>query len=716
MITEFFQSIERHKMQKTLLFLLCVLWSPLIYAEEQIINAQEQTVIEAKQISSVGENEYQLNGDAVVLQGDKEIRADNITYNQNSGQVNAQGGLEFRDSQIEVDGSEGEFNIVDDTGRIDNANYSLVGESGNGKAKLIQIKSKEEVFLDDSTYSTCPVGDNDWRIVSSELTLDAAEGEGKSAHTRLDFFDLPVFYFPYFKFPLDDRRKSGFLFPQIGYGSENGLDLRTPYYFNLASNYDATLTPRILSKRGVGLESEFRYLLDSQVGEIHFDYLPYDDIYDDQRYLISFKQQGKVSETISNSFDLAYVSDKEYFSDLGSLGYVANTSHLNNAIDYNYRQGEWQAGLLVQAYQTIENDVTKPYRRLPRFDLSYIETEGEWGNRFAYELTNFDHPEHQTKITGIRSDAYYKLQYQKTAPGWFMHPAVSVRQSDYQLDDLYSESRTLYSASLDSGIFLERDFQLFGKDMQQTLEPRIFYLYTPYRDQQNLPVFDSGVTSLSFGQLFAENRFTGPDRVGDANQISAAVSSRVVDNDSGRTLLSLNFGEIFYLDDRRVTIGNDQLQTNANSNFIVNAQLRPLRDFRITGEVEWNHKSDYTQSESLVLEYRPDAENLFGITYLEQKNVNAVVETDSTTVRFAWEYDHNWKFVGKWNYSLLHDATQESFLGLEYDSGCWAARLVTHRFIEEMQNPANAKQQILLQVELLGVGGFGQDVDDFMEP
>ncbi len=709
MITEFIQSIERHKLQKALVLLVCVSLSPFVSAEEQII-------IEAKQISSVGENKYQLEENAVISQGDKQIAAEKITYNQNNGQVNAKGVVEFSDSQIKVDGSEGEFNIIADTGRVDNANYSLVGESGNGKAKLIQIKSKEEALLHDSTYSTCPVGDNDWRIVSSDLTLNTAEGSGKSVHTRLEFFDLPVFYFPYFKFPLDDRRKSGFLFPQIGYGSENGLDLRTPYYFNLAPNYDATLTPRILSKRGVGLESEFRYLLDSQAGEIHFDYLPYDDIYDDQRYLISFKQQGRISEAISNSFDLGYVSDKEYFSDLGRLGYVANTDHLNNAIDYNYRQGEWQAGLLVQAHQTIEDDVTKPYRRLPRFDLAYVETEGEWRNRFAYELTNFDHPDRETKVTGVRSDAYYKLQYQHSAPGWFIHPALSVRQSDYQLDDSYSESRTLYSVSFDSGIFLERDFNLFGKGMLQTLEPRIFYLYTPYRDQQNLPVFDSGATSLSYAQLFAENRFTGPDRVGDANQISVAVSSRFLDSDNGRTLLSMNFGEIFYLDDRRVTIGNDQLQTEENSNFIANIQLLPLADFRITGEVEWNHKRDYTESESLILEYRPDAENLFGITYLEQKNESAVVETDSATMRFAWEYDHNWKFVGKWNYSLLHDATQESFLGIEYDSGCWAARLVTHRFIEEMQNPADAKQQILLQVELLGVGGFGQDVDDFMEP
>lgn len=715
MMTEFLQITYKHNLYKAGALLLCIFLSPLIYAEEQTIYAEEQTIIEAKQISSVAENEYQLNEDAVVSQGDKEIQAERITYNQNSGVVNAEGGVKFCDSKIEIIGSEGEFNLQHDTGHVNDADYSLVGEPGNGSAKLIEIKSKEETSLHGSTYSTCPAGENDWRIVASDLTMNTAEGEGRSVHTRLEFFDLPVFYFPYFKFPLGNKRKSGFLFPQIGYSSEDGLDLRTPYYLNLAPNYDATLTPRSIARRGIGLESEFRYLLDSQAGEIHFDYMPHDDIYDDQRYFISFKQQGKVSDAISNSFDLAYVSDEEYFSDHGSLGVDANTDHLNNSINYNYRQGEWQAGLLVQAYQTVDDNIAKPYRRLPQFDLLYRETGGDWGNQFAYELTNFDHPEHEAKTTGIRSDAYYKLQYQKSASGWFLHPAVSLRQSDYQLDDIDSESRTIYSLSLDSGIFLERDFQLFGKGMLQTLEPRIFYLYTPYRDQQNLPVFDSGVTSLSFGQLFLENRFTGPDRVGDANQISAAVSSRIVDNDSGRALLSINFGETFYLDDRKVTLGNDQLQTNANSNFIANIELQPLMDFRIAGAVEWDHKNNYIKTESLVLEYHPDAENLFGLTYLEQKDVNAAVVTDATTLRFAWGYDHNWKFVGKWNYSLLHDATQESFLGLEYDSGCWAARLVTHRYIEEMQSPEDAKQQILLQVELLGVGGFGQDIDDFME-
>ncbi len=676
----------------------------------------DDTVVEADKISKGENGEFSLSGNAVVSQGDKEIRADNITYKQEGGKVEIGGGLEYSDTDFKLKGSSGTFNLQQETGVIFDAEYGLINEPGNGSAKQIKIQSRTNAILDDSNYTTCPIGRNDWRIVASEIELDTGEGIGVSTHTRLEFFDIPVLYFPYYRFPIDDKRKTGFLLPRGGYSSEDGLDLRIPFYLNLAPNYDATLTPRVLSRRGLALESEFRYLLDNQAGEAHFDYLPDDDLYKDDRYLISFNQSGSISENITNRFDLAYVSDKEYFSDLGNNTDIAGVDHLNSAIGYYYRDGYWGAGLLLQAYQIIDEDIEKQYQRLPKFDLVYNNTDDIWNKQFSFELTNFEHPDDESNPTGIRSDIYYKLTYDLADPGWFIRPGVSLRQSNYSLDDSYNESRTIYSITADVGLILERDMSLFGVNLLQTFEPRLFLLHTPYRDQQNIPVFDSTINSMSFAQLFAENRFSGTDRIGDTTQVTAAISSNIIDGKTGFNLLSLNFGEIFYLEDRLVTIGADQIQTEASSNFIANLQLSPIKELRFSGEVEWNHAQSFTQLEQMIIEYRQDDLNRIGISYLEQKNENAQRSVDSATMNFSWQYNQKWRFVGKWNYSLLYDATQETFAGVEFDSGCWAARLISHRYIEEMENPSEAKQQILFQIELLGVGGFGEDIEEFMNP
>ena len=712
----------QNNLGRALAALLVMILPCMTYARDD--RAADETVVEADKIIKGEQGEFTLNGNAVVSQGNKKIRAESINYQQEGGQVKVGGGLEYIDSEFKLTGSSGNFSLENETGVILDAEYGLVQEPGNGVAEKIRIKSRTNAVMDDSSYTTCPVGDNDWRIVASEIDLDTAEGVGTSVHTRLEFFDVPVMYFPYYRFPIDDKRKTGFLLPSGGYSSEDGLDLRIPFYWNLAPNYDATFTSRVLSKRGLAMESEFRYLLDKQAGQLNFDYLPDDDIYNDDRYLITFNQHGSVSDNITNHFQLAYASDKEYFSDLGNNTDIAGVDHLNSSIGYYYGEGDWRAGLYLQAYQILDDDIAKQYQRLPKFDLAYNGHHGEndnWLSQFNFEFTNFEHPENELNPTGFRSDIYYKLTYDMAEAGWFLRPSAAIRHSNYLLDSSslgggYNESRTIYTLALDGGLIFERDFSLFDRSMVQTFEPRLFLLYSPYRDQQNLPVFDSTVNSLSFAQLFAEDRFSGPDRVGDTTQVTAAISSNVIDNMSGRNILSLNLGEIFYLEDRLVTLGSDQLQTQANSNFIANLQFAPLRKLLVNTELEWNHSKHFTQLEQLSFEYRQDNQNRFAVSYLQQKDENALVSVDSAVMKFALQYDSRWRTVGKWNYSLLHEATQESFLGLEYDSGCWAARIISHRYIEEMNNPAQAKHQILFEIELLGVGGFGKEVDDFMNP
>ncbi len=703
----------RHKSSVNLILAFgCLIATPLTCISAQL----QDTVIEAEKITKRGEGEFILSGEALISQGKKIIRAETIEYKQDGGQVDIVGDVEFIDSDFKLTGSSASFNLQQETGVIFDSNYQLIEDPGNGSAKTIRIKSRTNAVLEDSSYTTCPIGENDWRFVASEIDLDTEEGIGKSTHTRLELYDVPVLYVPYYRFPIDKQRKTGFLLPQGGYSSEDGSDLRFPFYWNIAPNYDATITPRVMSKRGIGVESEFRYLLDQQSGEIHFDYLYDDDIYNDTRYLISFDQSGHLSESITNRFDLAYVSDREYFSDLGNASYATGDDHLNSSMVYSYQNGDWSAGLLLQAYQILDDDIEKQYQRLPQINLAYNGINNNWINQFNLELTNFEHPENESNPTGLRSDFSYKLTYDLSEPGWFVRPGISLRQTNYELDDSANESRTIYSINLDGGLIFERDMNLFGKDMVQTFEPRLFFLHTPYIDQQNLPIFDATENSLNFGQLFADNRFSGVDRVGDTTQLTAAVSSNVIDSSTGANKFSINMGEIFYLEDRKVDVGADNLQTQANSNFVANIQFNPIQQFKFFAETEWNHAENFTQLEQLVIEYRQDNKNRIGLSYLEQKDANAQVSVDAATLNFSWEYDHRWRFVGKWNYSLLHEATQESFIGFEFDSGCWAARLISRRHIEEMQNPADAKHQILFQIELLGVGGFGESVDEFIDP
>lgn len=716
----FLLSVTSHKTVLGVFLCLPFLLPALVKAKEKEAAQKTETIVEADKITKGKNGEFSLKGNAVIAQGEKKIRAQYINYKQENGEVKVSGGVDYSDTDFRLKGSSASFNLQQETGVIFDAEYNLVHDPGKGSAQEVRLQSRTNAVLDDSNYTTCPVGKNDWRIVASQIELDTANGVGSSIHTRLEFYDIPLFYLPYYRFPIDDRRKTGFLLPRGGYSSEDGLDLRLPLYLNLAANFDATITSRVLSKRGMALETEFRYLLEQQEGEIRFDYLPDDELYHDDRYLIAFNQRGEITESITNRFDLAYVSDKDYFSDLGNSSSITGVDHLSNSIGYYYREGDWSGKVFLQAYQILNEDIAKQYQRLPRLDLAYNARSGkneEWINRFNFEITNFEHPDNGQKPTGLRSDFYYKLIYDMTEPGWFIKPGVSLRQSNYDIDDNDNHSRTVYSASLDGGLFFERDMSLFGRKMLHTFEPRLYFLHTPYRDQQRLPVFDTTTNSLSFAQLFADDRFSGPDRIGDTTQVTAAVSSKIIDTSSARNLLSINMGEIFYLDNRLVTLGADQIQSRANSNFIASMRFAPYEKITFSSEVEWNHTKKLTQLKQLNLNYRQDDLNRIGISYLEQKNESAQVSVDSAAVNFSWEYNPKWRLVGKWNYSLLHEITQETFVGVEYDSGCWAIRLVSRRHIEELANPAEAEQQILFEIELLGVGGFGKkEIDEFMNP
>lgn len=663
---------------------------------------------------------YRLEGRVIGGRGDQQLSAERLDYDADTDIAQARGEVRYQRGDRIVTGETATLRLDDDSGHISPARFWLTDRHLRGQAEALSLDGPTVTRLRGVRFTTCDEGDNAWQLKAARLRLDSAANEGVAHHARLEFMHVPIFYFPYLSFPLEGR-KSGFLVPSIGETSVAGTEISLPFYWNIAPQRDATITPRIMSRRGVLLETEFRYLNQRSHGQLELSHLSNDRVYDDDRAALIFRHQGAPALGWRSQVDYRYVSDADYLDDFGNDLSTTSTTHLERRADLNYRTDTWGASLRLQGYQTLDESLlatSHPYQRLPQLRFALTDWRGPAGLTLGAraEAVRFDRAE---GVVGTRFDLQPRISWPlRGAPG-FLVPKLTLRHTRYQLDNIdpaaeTRPSRTLPLFSLDSGLVFERDVQ-WGRARQQTLEPRLFYLYVPHREQSDLivdengnpKVFDSSLPRFNFNQLFRDNRFSGADRVGDANQLSAALSTRFLD-DRGRELASASLGRIYYFRDREVTLPGAAVTTDNASDWVAELKSQWTPALRARASLQWDTRDRDLTRGSASLRYMKDRRRVLRLGYrFEREDLKQV------DVALMWPLATRWNLVGRWLRSLRDHVTLETLKGVEYQSCCWAVRLVQRSYRVDTDDE-ELSDSIWFQLELKGLTSVGRKVENLL--
>ncbi|WP_172597580.1 LPS assembly protein LptD [Sulfuriflexus mobilis] len=676
--------------------------------------AEVQLTADEADVAKEGISHFRGNVD--IRRADQRLSADAVDYDRDKELMTAKGNASLQDNQMRIDGETIRFDLNTDQGTVEQADFLLYDRHGRGTADQIHRDgAANQSKLTAATYTTCPSGNRDWQLNADKIDLDHKEGVGTARDVSVAFKGIPFFYTPWMTFPIDNRRKTGFLTPSFGSSDDDGFEIIAPYYWNIAPNRDATLTPRYMGKRGLQLAGEYRFLNVDNEGQFNAEILPSDDLYNDDRYLFAYKNQVRFTPRLSASADLNYVSDDEYFEDLGTDISLTSQTHLNRYVNLNYAGDFWNVAGLLQGYETVGN-AGRPYERLPQITFNMNLPDQHFGLDYGLraEAVQFAH---DTNATGTRIDIEPSVSLPLQNSYGYVTPKFALRHTRYNLDDVAaniddSPDRTVPIFSIDSGLFFDRDMTWAGRNMIQTLEPRLYYLNVAHRNQDGLivneagrdQVFDTGLFDFSFSQLFRENRFSGADRVGDANQLTAALTTRIIDQQSGLERLSASIGQIHYFEDREVNLPGQVDQTDDSSDVVAEVSARLSRAWSVRAGAQWDVHDDVTEKNVFSTRYQPDADRVFNLAYRRRRGLLEQVDTS-----ISWPLSDRWNAVGRWNYAIDRTRVIDAFAGLEYESCCWIGRVVARQYINDLDQE-DENFAILFQLELKGLTSFGDKV------
>lgn len=688
----------------------------------------------ARRIYGVADREAVLEGDAELRRGDTLLTSDHLVYWQNDDEVEATGNVVYRQEGTVVSGPRLKMKLAEQTGVFDQASYAIRQEKmapvwgvvGNynamaskvtdshGQSERLEFLGENHLKLANATYTTCKPGNNGWYARAESLDLDYEREEGQGQAATLYFKDVPVFYMPKLSFSLNNRRKSGFLAPTFGTNSISGAMLTTPYYWNIAPNMDATIAPRLMTKRGLQIGGELRYLDYSYNGYLRGEYLPTDNVRNmDNRYSVNFWHQQDLGNGFSGLLNLNKVSDYNFFTDLSSrLGVSAQTLVPRQGV-LRYGSTWWNAAASISRYQTLQpdasNPITPPYDIAPQLTLNARRPD-YFGTDLAFlgQYSAFSHP---TQVQGSRIVAYPQVSVPMMFPAFYVTPKVGMHVTQYNLDQQVagkptSISRGLPILSLDAGLTLERETSLLGRNFTQTLEPRLYYVYVPYKDQSQNPVFDTGIADFNFGQIFSENRYVGQDRIGDANQLTAALTSRFVNPESGREYFRAMVGQRYYFDDQKVTLPGEQIRQRKNTNWLGAFSGQVYARTFLDGAVEYNPEDGRTDRLAINGRYQPELRKVLNAGYRYIRDTLGNVDVSG-----QWPLGGGWYGVGRYNYSLKEKRVVENIAGLEYSGDCWVVRGVVQQYALTASTSSTA---FFVQLELSDFSSIGSNPLDML--
>ncbi|NWC94762.1 MULTISPECIES: LPS-assembly protein LptD [unclassified Pseudomonas] len=752
-----------------------------------------------------------LAGDVVMRQGSMQVEADeaNLYQAENRGELN--GNVRLRDNGALLVGDHAEVQLDTGAAKVDNAEYVMHKSRIRGNALYAKRAENAIIRLKDGTYTTCEPNSNAWQLKGNNITLNPATGFGTATNVTLRVKDIPILYTPYIYFPIDNRRQSGFLPPSFSTGSETGFTLVTPYYFNLAPNYDATLYPQYMTKRGLLMEGEFRYLTKSSEGQFGGAYLNDDSSerkgqtdYEKTRYMLNWQHKGGLDSRLLTQVDYTKISDPYYFQDLKSYQEgVRSQDYVNQQGSITYRGDSYQAALNLQAYQLATVSQITPYDRLPQITFNGTLPYHPGGLNFTYETeaVRFDRDLESgtftdengltsarldtnvtglTRTNGTRLNLAPAVEYPMNWTYGFVTPKLKYVYTKYDLDldstgkdqiiaaqalstaaapyaggtFKSSQDRAIPVASVDSGLYFDRNTNWFGKDYRQTLEPRAYYLYVPNKDQSDIPVFDSSEYSFSYASLFRDNRFSGSDRIGDENKLSLGVTSRWIE-ENGFERQRISVGEAVYFKNREVQLPGILASARADaqsdvSPIALDYEFRFNRDWRATADYNWDPESHSPRSGSAMFHYQPEdnPNKVINVGY-RYRNDQVVYNQltgkwqfggdygsaadPSTFVKdyykiqqhdfsMMWPIVPQWNLITRWQYDYARNRTLEAFGGFEYDNCCWKLRVINRYWVSNDEYsqiaPLNEKGDhgLFFQVVLKGLGGLtGAKVESFLD-
>ncbi|TQV65250.1 MAG: LPS-assembly protein LptD [Halothiobacillaceae bacterium] len=651
-----------------------------------------------------------MQGDVRLQRGDQRLLAEHIRYTLAPEKIEVDGDLRFWDSQRILFAQRAAFWPGEDRGELEAVRFWLPPNHLSGEsAKVTRLNARQD-RLDAVSLSSCPTSKRDWVLEAARMDLDHDRGRGVAHDTWLSFKGVPLFYSPWLDFPLDDRRASGFLYPSLGFSSPRGVELGMPYYWNIAPDRDATLTFRPMSQRGLMLQGEYRQLWRAGQAQANLDWLPHDEDSGQQnRYLVNTRADGQVADW-NGSLALRRASDRDFMRDFSLTPWGSTTDYLESHASARRDYGHWNLLLNAQQWQTLTYNVTeaaRPYRRLPQVRLTGHEALGPLELTLDTEAVRFAH-EFAPNPEGER----YAIQPALSLPiqeGWYsITPRVALDSTHDQLDT-GSFERTTPITSLDTRLFFDR----YGDTLHQQLEPRLYYLYVPYRKQDG-PLFDSGLASPSLSRLFTPNRFVGRDRLGDAHALSYALTWRALDALEGFERASVALGQRYRFSDERVTLNPGDPSNSSGAGEVmgeIGIGLSRAWRLRLTAATDANIDK-LTQTYAL-LGYRGQGGHLFNLHYAQHKDDPGLPDLEQAGLSFAWPVSRQWRLLGSVVEDLKGEAVIQALAGVEYDSCCWRLRMGARRYVVDSPDidVIETDTAVLIQLELKGLGGLGQQAD-----
>ena len=675
--------------------------------------------LEADRIQGEQDRNIVATGNVIMRQRGATIRADRVDYSVEEQVALATGNVRLERGTDSATGPRLRYELDKDTGQMDSPLFEFpktperrVASRGQAASALLEPDHKSRLLH--AEYTSCPVPRDDWFIRVRELAVDGGTNVGTAYNTTVYFLGLPILYSPYMSFPLDNKRKSGFLAPTLGTSGQSGFDFALPYYWNIAENRDATVTPKIYTKRGFQVGGEARYLERSFSGQVDAEYLPHDRIENADRYFVGVRHQHHLWKGWNAVVNAQKVSDDDYFRDLSTkIAATSQTALPRDAMIF-FEDDTWALSARALAYQTLQdpaNPVPIPYKIMPRLSIAGVQQNFrgvDW--QLFSEVSNFSHP---TLVSGQRAIIYPSIAVPFRRTWGYVVPRFGYHATRYNIgangQGFDDDTRALPVASVDAGIFFDRNATWGGRSYQQTLEPRLYYLNVPYRDQSKLPNFNTVERDFNFAQIFTENRFVGGDRIGDANQLSIALTSRLIDSETGVERFRASLGQVYYFRPPRVTLGNEPSPDSKTSDIVALASSQMSPSVSADFGIQYTPNLSRSQKFTVAAHYTPEPGRIVNAAYRYTREdptsaTAARSGIEQVDISSQWPITSNLSGLGRWNWSTKDRKLIEGLAGFEYNAGCWQLRAVAHRFITATQQYSTSFQ---IQLELSGLSRIG---------
>ncbi|SDX61977.1 LPS-assembly protein [Collimonas sp. OK242] len=715
----------------------------------RVNDSDAPTTVEAEQMTGRPDRLINLDNDVDMTRGQTEIKSNKATYRIVENEAEAHGCVRMNRYGDKYTGDDLKLNMDSGQGFLTNPTYWFKANDGHGSAERIDFIDEDKSKIITGTYTTCPGTKPDWYIKSSTLDVDSGLGEGVAHNGILYFKSVPILGSPVLSFPLSSERQSGVLPPIIGSTNNGGFEFNLPYYFNIAPNRDLTLYPNIITQRGLQMGADARYIGDGYSGQTRVEFLPDDKLTKSNRYALQSIHAQTLAPGLTMGWNVNFASDNNYPDDFTRSITQSSTRILNREFDLNYAGSFWNVAALASRYQVLQDfnsngqpTLSRPYDRLPQITLNAGKQDiygFDWSVNAQYTRfrnTQYDFPQGSGMPTTssillpLGGDRIYinpQLSYPIIRPGYFITPKIQLDATSYNISPNKfgipnpiptdatplgnSYNRVLPTFSLDAGLIFEREAKFFGNPMTQTLEPRLFYVRTPYRDQSQFPLFDSGVADFNFAQIFTENRYSGHDRIGDANQLTAAVISRFIE-ESGIERLRLGIGQRFYFTEPRVSLGGaTDTITSSRSDLLLTAGGQVTQALGVDNTIQYSQSNNQWVRASSTIKWQPGPKKVINFSYqLDHNNVDPLLLDSKYLKQFdvsaQWPISRRWYGVGRVSYSLQEKTVGQSLLGLEYKADCWVFRVVGQR---TPTSSTRSTTGIFVQLELNGLSSFGSN-------